>query len=67
MRSSYLWLAGLAVIVLLIQFAQSALIVTDNLGVATPSQNGTSFDLNVTSRMQQYVGYFGNVVTMVRL
>lgn len=41
--------------------------VTDNTAVAVPSENGTSTLLNVTSRMQQYVGFFGRVWQEVRL
>ncbi len=40
---------------------------SDNLGVPVPANNGTSTLLNVTARMQQYVGFFGNVISVVRL
>ncbi len=54
--------------VLLISVAvRATLSQTDNLGSPVPAQNGTSIYLNVTSRMQQYVGFFGRIWNEVRL
>lgn len=55
------------VVIAFTRLATSAIQVTDNLGVPVPAENGTSTLLNVTARMQQYVGYFGDAVMMVRL
>ncbi len=54
-------------VIVLAGYVNSAIQTTDNLGVPVPAANGTSSNLNISARMQQYVGYFGNVVTMVRL
>ncbi|MFH1107429.1 MAG: hypothetical protein V1787_06065 [Candidatus Micrarchaeota archaeon] len=40
--------------------------ITDNTNVAVPSDNGTSLNTSVAGRMQQYVGYYGNVSMQVR-
>lgn len=60
----------LAAIILLsfaANFALATLSVTDNTNIAVPTANGTSTMLNVTMRMQQYVGFFGAINTTVKL
>lgn len=52
---------------LLANFTSSSIFLTDNQNVAVPSDNGTSSNLNITGRMQQYVGYYGNINTTVIL
>lgn len=63
----YLVLVGLVAIALLANFAASSLYLSDNQNVAVPTDNGTSSSINVTARMQQYVGFFGNINTTVIL
>lgn len=69
MKNWYLILGIAAVVVLsmLVNVVRAPLYITDNTNVAVPVENGTSTNLNVTSRMQQYVGFFGRVWAEVRL
>ncbi|MBU1197721.1 hypothetical protein KJ765_04370 [Candidatus Micrarchaeota archaeon] len=39
---------------------------SDNTNVAAPTDNGTSSNLTVTGRMEQYVGFYGNLTMQVR-
>ncbi len=57
---------GALVVLAFMAHVATSVIQTDNLGVPVPASNGTSTLLNVTARMEQYVGYFGDIVMMVR-
>ncbi|MBI5225398.1 hypothetical protein HY989_06020 [Candidatus Micrarchaeota archaeon] len=57
----------LLILAIAVKFASAAIQQTDNTAVAAPTENGTSTLLNVTTRMQQYVGFFGHINTTVRL
>jgi hypothetical protein len=59
-------IVGLALLFVLARFAAAALYQTDSQNVATPSTNGTADQLNITSRMQQYVGFYGGITTEIR-
>ncbi|HLC47769.1 MAG TPA: hypothetical protein VJI13_01740 [Candidatus Norongarragalinales archaeon] len=67
MRNWHYAVVGIAILGILAYSARASLYQTDNLNVAVPSENGTSTLLNVTSRMQQYVGFFGRIWAEVRL
>ncbi|HLC48410.1 MAG TPA: hypothetical protein VJI13_05025 [Candidatus Norongarragalinales archaeon] len=67
MRRGYQLVLGLVAIVFLAKMAASAIFLTDNTGVAAPSENGTSTLLNVSARMQQYVGFFGVINSTVKI
>lgn len=67
MNLKYLIVVCLAGLIIMSQYVASALFVTDNTAVAVPSDNGTSTMLNITARMQQYVGFFGVINSTVKL
>ncbi|MFH1750393.1 MAG: hypothetical protein ABH863_01820 [Candidatus Micrarchaeota archaeon] len=67
MNRGIVLLIGLATVILLANYASSAIFITDNTGVNVPADNGTSTMLNVTSRMQQYVGFFGGINSTVKI
>jgi hypothetical protein len=58
---------GIVVLAVLAISVKATLYISDNTNVAVPAENGTSTYLNVTSRMQQYVGFFGRIWAEVRL
>ncbi|MFH0971910.1 MAG: hypothetical protein V1835_05075 [Candidatus Micrarchaeota archaeon] len=63
----YVLLAALVISLVLANFVASAIFITDSTGISVPDENGTSDMLNITARMQQYVGFYGNINTTVRL
>ncbi|MEK6843187.1 MAG: hypothetical protein AABY04_01745 [Candidatus Micrarchaeota archaeon] len=67
MNRKFVLLLGLALALILSRPVLAAIFVTDNTAVAVPTANGTSTLLNVTARMQQYVGFFGQVNATVKL
>ncbi|MFH0971375.1 MAG: hypothetical protein V1835_02300 [Candidatus Micrarchaeota archaeon] len=56
----------LILLVFVVNFVKAPLYVSDNTNVAVPDENGTSTLLNITSRMQQYVGFYGRIWAEVR-
>ncbi|MFH1750439.1 MAG: hypothetical protein ABH863_02050 [Candidatus Micrarchaeota archaeon] len=67
MKNWQYWIGAAAFLLLISVSVRAALQQTDNTAVAVPSDNGTSTYLNVTTRMQQYVGFFGRIWYEVRL
>ncbi|MBI5224473.1 hypothetical protein HY989_01235, partial [Candidatus Micrarchaeota archaeon] len=67
MNSKYVLLLGVALAFFLSKPVLAAIFITDNTGVSVPADNGTSTLLNVTARMQQYVGYYGQINASVKL
>jgi hypothetical protein len=54
-------------LILSVQLVAAANIeATDNTNVAVPADNGTSSQVNITAKMEQYVGFFGTVAVAVR-
>ncbi len=67
MNRNYVLVLTLVVVLLLARAVSSAIFITDNTGVTVPADNGTSTMLNITARMQQYIGFFGQVNTTVKI
>ncbi len=57
---------ALAVLVAFSMLAMANVEESDNVNVPVPTQNGTSSNTTVTGRMQQYVGFYGNLTFQVR-
>ncbi|MBU1197021.1 hypothetical protein KJ765_00760 [Candidatus Micrarchaeota archaeon] len=51
---------------LLVTFVWAAVEQSDNTAEPVPTNNGTSRNMSVAGRMQQYVGFYGNVSFEVR-
>ncbi|MBU1196970.1 hypothetical protein KJ765_00505 [Candidatus Micrarchaeota archaeon] len=58
--------ALLAVVIASAIYVAAAAEQSDYTNWAVPAENGTANNTNITGRMQQYVGFYGNVSSQVR-
>ncbi|MBU1197719.1 hypothetical protein KJ765_04360 [Candidatus Micrarchaeota archaeon] len=66
MRPTRILALGLIVAGVMSVIVYAAVEQSDNTNVAVPTNNGTSTNLSVAGRMQQYVGFYGNMSYQVR-
>ncbi|MFH1257889.1 MAG: hypothetical protein ABIG96_06550 [Candidatus Micrarchaeota archaeon] len=61
MNSRFWLLVVLLVAIGFVNLVTSSVYLSGNQDVAVPADNGTSSNTNISARMQQYVGFFGEI------